>query len=154
MTHTPNSKLQEIAKHLGQNIKAITGNEIGYLRISDHYGSRSGCSIYLHHTYAAAPSRSQRLIINLMITRSWKARHTEASFEEVVRFFSEFFTKGNLQLKVYYEEWHSSIGKNDARDRFYVDVTDVNLKDITNLVDGLKSIKTEWPDPERNQISR
>jgi len=126
MTEEMVSKMFKIAEHLrelnsAQKVKRF-GNDKGHAKV---FQIRPGCSVWTHHL------KNNRLIIDLMITRSARQRYPEVAMISV-DMFKEFFHD-----KVDFERWHRHIDDLEA-ERYFVDIGEDTLEDIFKTLDKIK----------------
>ena len=123
-------KLYHIATYLGElnskgNVKGFSGNEKGYAKIKQIV---RGCSVWVHH------EKNGELIIDLMISPAALEKNPAES-DQSVKLFKKYFgfsVKNSL--------WQHSIDKHNDHDRYYVVVSNHEVKEIINHIEKLKEI--------------
>lgn len=127
MTQYLAKKMHRIASQVdGLNekgkVKAQTGNEKGYAIL---FSISSGCRVWAHHT------RDDRLIIDLMFTKSEEFKHPDVVKSAIVA-FEQFALKSNRQVTS--SPWQHSITESDIRIQHYFEITNEDDQTISELV--------------------
>ena len=131
MTQEIANKLHRIASQVdGLNdkgkVKAQTGNEKGYAIL---FSVSSGCRVWAHHT------REDKLIIDLMYTKSEKLKHPDI-VKSAILVFEEFASKSDRQIIC--GPWKHSITESDTRTQHYFEITDDDDQTISELVKDVR----------------
>lgn len=126
MTEALALKMHLIAKQVNDlnskgKVKAQTGNEKGYAKL---FSINNGCRVWAHHT------RDDKLIVDLMFTKSEKNKHPEVVDAAVATF--ERFAKDSGNL-VSHRTWQHSIDKSE-RQQNYFEITSLSDDAIAELV--------------------
>jgi hypothetical protein len=112
-------------------VKAQTGNEKGYAKL---FSINNGCRVWAHHT------RDDKLIIDLMFTKSEKDKHPDAVQAAVATFERFAKTSGFL---VSQRPWQHSIDRSE-RQQYFFEVTTLENKAIAELVDKVRKVFGTW----------
>ena len=107
-------------------VKAQTGNEKGYAIL---FSVSRGCRVWAHHT------RDDKLIIDLMYTKSEKLKHRDV-VESAIVVFEEFASKSNRRIAC--RPWKHSITESDTRTQHYFEITNDDDQTISEFVKDLR----------------
>ena len=143
MTQDLSKKMHRIASQVGGlndngKVKAQTGNEKGYAIL---FSVSSGCRVWAHHT------RDDRLVIDLMFTKSEEFKHPDVVKSAIVT-FENFATK--LNRKVTCSQWQHSIRASDTRTQHYFEITNEDDQTISELVKDIRLAFEVLPSPRKN----
>ncbi len=125
MTHDLAKKMHQIAAQVGglnDKGKVKARNEKGYAML---VSVSNGCRVWAHHT------RSNRLIIDLMYTKSEKFKHPEV-VKSAIETFEHFASKSSRE--VICSEWQHATTESDTRTQHYFDITNEESQTIGELV--------------------
>jgi len=129
------AKLFEVAKHLGDLnkqgcVKGFSGNENGYAKIIQIC---RGCSVWIHYELNGT------LIIDLLISQPAKKTSPDKC-SHAVRLFKELFS-----FSVENSKWTHSIDTHNECDRYYVNATNLSIKELINTCEEIKRVFATMP---------
>ena len=125
MTHDIAKKMHRIATEvdeLNEKGKVKARNEKGYAIL---FSVSNGCRVWAHHT------RKDKLIIDLMFTKSEEFKHPDVVNSAIVT-FKKFASKSSR--KVISNPWQHSTTKSDTRTQYYFEITNEDDQTISELV--------------------